>query len=375
MSDLSTFLKFKPHLAARRLPGPETTLEMRQAQYALEAMTQLDTNESPHPPSPRVIAAIEAAAATLNRYPAYVGDEDLRTALAAAIGQGTTHDNFVTGNGGCDVLSMIAGGFLSPGDECIICRPTFLVYEMNARRAGAEVVYVDLEPHSFSYDVEAILAAVSERTRLIYLCNPNNPTGTILSTAQMETLVNNVPAHVLIVSDEVYHHFTTTADFPNSLAYVQQGKNIVILHSFSKVFSLAGLRLGYAIAPAEIATYLAKARQPYHLSKLTIAGALAALDDPSYRDDTVALILTGRKWLYKHLKRLNVQTWPSQANFILFKPPHSAPLVAQRLERHGVAVRPLAAYYLPDHLRVTVGLPEENERFIAALDEVLTELG
>ena len=169
-----------------------------------------------------------------------------------------TPDHFVTGNGGCDVLSMMAASLLGEGNECIICRPTFPVYEITARRVGANIVYADLDPDHFTYDVEAILGAVTGRTRIIYICNPNNPTGTAVTAEQMETLVNNVPSHVLIVADEVYYHFVTADDYPDTLAYVRQGKNVAILHSFSKAFSLAGLRLGYAIAPPEIARYLSR---------------------------------------------------------------------------------------------------------------------
>lgn len=367
-----TSLKFKPHLAARRLPNNEITLDMRQAEHGLERLINLSLNESSFPPSPQIIAAIQAEMVRLNHYPDYVGDENLRLALAESIGQGTTPDDFVTGNGGCDVLDMIATGFLEPGSECIICRPTFMVYEMNARRAGAEIVYVDLEPGTFRYDVEGILAAITSRTRLIYLCNPNNPTGTILTAEQMAHLVENVPPHVLIVSDEVYHPFVTDADYPNSLEYVRQGRNLLILHSFSKMYGLAGLRLGYGLAPPEIATYLSKTRQPFHLSRLTIAGALAALGDRAHLDRIMVTVQQNRNWLHEKLTGLNIPTWPSQANFILFQPPQPAQQITERLEQQGVLVRPLAAYHLPDHLRVTVGLPAENERFIAALRRSLS---
>ncbi len=372
MGSFASDSKFKPYLASRRLPNNERTVAMRQAEHGLETLIDLSLNESFFPPSPHIVAAIQAEMARLNRYPDYVGDENLRTALAESIGRGITPAHVVTGNGSCDVLAMIATGFLEPGSACIICRPTFMVYEMNARRTGAEIVYVDLEPETFRYDVEAILAAITPRTRLIYLCNPNNPTGTILPAAQMAYLVENVPPHVLIVSDEVYHPFVTAADFPDSLEYVRQGRNLLILHSFSKVYGLAGLRLGYGIAPPEIATYLSKTRQPYHLSRLTIAGALAALEDQTHLERIVMTTQQGRDWLHEKLNGLEIPTWPSQANFILFQPPQPAQQVAERLEQQGILVRPLAAYHLPDHLRVTVGLPAENEQFMAALQKSLS---
>ena len=368
-----TSLAFNSYVAAAPIYVGGASIESIQKQYGLEDVIKLASNESPLPPSPQVIAAIQQAAEGLNRYPP-MGDEDLRAALAQTIGRGTTPDHFVTGNGGCDVLSMLAASFLNEGDEIIISRPTFPIYEITARRIGASIVYADLDPERFTYDVEAILAAVTARTRFIYICNPNNPTGTIITAQQMETLVNNIPPQVLLVADEVYYHFVDAPDYPDTLPYVLAGKNVLILHSFSKVFSLAGLRLGYAIAPVEIAQYLSRARESFHLSQLTMIAGLAALGDRDYVQKTIKLTVTGRAWLVKQLSRLNLPVWPSQSNFILFKPPFPAAMVSERLLRRGVIVRPMTQFYLPTHLRVTVGMPEENERFIVALRESLAEL-
>jgi histidinol-phosphate aminotransferase len=327
-------------------------------------------NESPLGPSPRVVEAIQQAATGLNRYPP-IGDDDLRAALAEAFGEALTPDHFFTGNGGSDVLGMIAAGFINPGDECILCRPTFPIYERTARRAGAEIVYADLDPENFTYDIEAILAAITPRTKLVYICNPNNPTGTPLTATQMETLMDNVPDHVLVVSDEVYHSFADPQIFPDSLEYIRQGKNLFIIHSFSKAYSLAGLRLGYGIARPEINHYLARLRGPFHLSELTLVGGMAALQDTAYVQKTVELVVQGRQWLYEQMRALGVQTWPSQTNFLLFRPSVPAAEVAEQFLQRGIIVRPMTGFYLPDCMRVTVGLPEENERFIAALREIL----
>lgn len=370
-----TALTFDPNISASPNYVGGTAIETVKEKYDLDDVIKLASNESMLPPSSLAIEAIQQELGALNRYPATLGDDNLRHSLVDALGESLIAENFVTGNGGCEVLNLIATGFLNRGDECIICRPTFPIYDDTARRRGASVVYVDLDPENFGYDVEAILSAVTERTRIVYVCTPNNPTGTLLTAQQMETLVNNLPDHVLLVSDEVYHHFVTADDFPHTLDYVHKGKNIVIVHSFSKVFSLAGLRLGYAIAPAEIATYLSRARQPYHLNKLTTVGAEAALRDKAHLQKAVELTISGRDWLYNQLQQFEVQLWPSQTNFILFKPPAEAEKIAQQLEQRGVIVRPLGGFYLPDYLRVTVGLPEENERFIDTLGEILQEIG
>ncbi len=366
-------LDFKPTISASPIYVGGASIEDMQKQYGREDFIKMASNESPIGPSPQVIEAMQQAATTLNRYPP-MGDEDLRAALAETIGRGTEPDNFLTGNGGCGVLSMIAAGFINPNDECIICRPTFPVYDITARRVGADIVYVDLDPQHFTYDVEAILSAVTERTRLIYICSPNNPTGTTITAQQMETLVNNVPRHVLIIADEVYHHFATADNYPDSLAYVLAAKNVVILHSFSKAFGLAGLRLGYAIAPTEIARYLSRTRQSFHLSKVTLSGGIAGLHDTAHIKKVVELVVSGRQWLHQQLANLGMQAWTSQGNFILFKPPFLPVEVSERLLQRGVIVRPMTQFYLPTHLRVTVGLPEENERFIATLREVKAEM-
>lgn len=366
-------LEFKSSFATSPIyVGGAATEDIRK-QYGVTDVIKIGSNESPLGPSPKAVAAMQQAVTTLNRYPP-MGDDDLRAVLSETLGQGLQPDNFFTGNGGCDVLWMIAQGFLGPDVECIICRPTFPVYDVTARRTGTNVVYVDLDPEHYSYDIEAVLAAVTAKTRVIYICSPNNPTGGLITAAQMETLVNNVPDHVLIVTDEVYHHFITTDNHPDSLAYVRQGKNIVVVHSFSKAYSLSGLRLGYGIAPPELVHYLARMRLPFHLDRVTVEGGMAALRDSAYLQKSIDAVVDGRQWLYEQLKQMELQVWPTQANFILFKPPFPAGELSELLLQRGIIVRPMRNFYLPDHLRVSVGLPKENETFIAVLGEILADM-
>ena len=366
-------LQFKPEIAAAPLYSSDPAIEAARTALGLDEILEMGSNESPLGPSPLAVEAMQQAAITLNRYPP-MSDEVLRGVLAEVIGQGLTPDNFVTGNGGLEVLAMIAAGFLAHGDECVICRPTFPIYDITARRAGANVVYVDLDPDDFHYDVETILSVVTPQTRVVYMCSPNNPTGNILTAAQMETLVNNLPPHVLLVADEVYHHFVTNKNYHNSLAYIEAGKNLIILHSFSKGYSMAGLRLGYGIAPVEIAQYLSRTRRPFQINDVTMAGGIAALRDTAHLEKNIQLIIKGRDWLTEQLMQLGLPAWPSEGNFILFKPPFAAGEVSQRLLERGLVVRSMARFYLPDHMRVTIGLPEENERFVIALQEVLVEM-
>lgn len=356
-------LNFKPGIEAAPLYVGGASVEMVQRQYGLDSITKMASNENALGPSPLAVEAIREAVSGLNRYPP-MSDEDLRNALAEKIG--LEPDYFVTGNGGCDLLTLIATGFLDPGDDCIICRPTFPVYEVTARKAGANIIYADLV-EDFRYDVEAILADITDRTRLIYICSPNNPTGSIITADQMEKLVSHLPDHTLLVADEVYHHFATAEAYPDTLAYVRAGQNVAIIHSFSKAYGLAGLRLGYAIARPEIARYLSRARDPFHLSRPTLAGGIAALQDQAHIEETVSLTVSGRQRLYEAMTQLGIEVWPAQGNFLLFRAPNDPDEDSEQLLQQGFIVRPMANFYLSAYLRVTVGLPEENERFITAL--------
>lgn len=363
--DRQQAFRFNPRIAASRAYTEASSFEALQERHGLDSLIVMAANENPVGPSPRAVEAIQQAVTALNRYPS-IGDQELREALADFVGEGTTADYFFTGRGGGDVLAMLAQALLSPGDECIICPPTFPVYEIVAGRNEATTVHVPLLP-DFSYDIDAILAAVTARTRLIYICNPNNPTGSIITAAQMETLLNHIPDHVFIIADEVYHHFATSPHYTNSLAHVLAGKNVIVLHSFSKAFGLAGLRLGYAICDPAVAGYLARVRQAFHISRLAMIGGLAALQDREHLERTISIIVPEREKLYTRLQALGFTVWPSQASFILFKPSFAAEPLAGRLLQQGILIREMSPFYLPGHIRISVGLPQENERLMAAL--------
>jgi histidinol-phosphate aminotransferase len=265
---------------------------------------------------------------------------------------------------------MIASSLLSPGDEAIICPPTFPVYEWSIKRVGATLVQVPLLA-DFSLDVAGVLAAVTPRTRLLYLCSPNNPTGSIVTQAELDALMAQLPEEVVVVSDEVYHHFNTAADYADSYRYVRDGRNLIILHSFSKVFGLAGLRLGYAVTTPQLADYLGRARLPFHLSSLVLAAGSAALAERDYIETSVELTIGERQRLFEALQTMpHLTVYPSQANFVLVKPTADAAQLFQNLEQPGIMVRPMEGFYLPGYLRVRIGLQEENVRFFAAVRDV-----
>ena len=338
------------------------------ASQAAHIRYRMSYNENPLGASPTAVAAIQEAAAGLAQYPPNL-DDALRNALAGLHGRGLTPDHFVTGNSGCDILDLIARAFLTSGDEAVICRPTFPVYEATVRSASAAIAYVDLPADTFHYDVDALLAAVTERTRLLYLCSPNNPTGTLFSQTQLNALLAGLPERVLVVFDEVYYHFVTNPQRADPLAAILDKANVIVVHTFSKAYGLAGLRLGYAVARPELAAQLAALRRPFHLSTLCLVAGLAALQDEAHVQRTVEVTLAGRDWLYGQIRELGLEAWLSQANFVLLRCPVPAAEWAEKLQGCGILVRP--AFGLPDCLRVSVGLPEANQAFIVALGELV----
>ncbi len=343
-----------------------------QEQFNLPQVYRMSFNESAYGPSPNVVAALQAAAAQIGDYPDF-GDEVLRHALAEVWGRGLTPDYFFTGSSGFDTVELVTRAFLQAGDEVLISPPTFGIYAKLAAQEGATAVSVPLRQPSFTPDVDGLLTAVTERTRLLILCNPNNPTGTIMPAADMERLVNNLPDHVIIVADEVYRHFVTDPDYPDTLAYILAGKPIIMIQSFSKAYGMAGMRLGYAIAPPAIANYVAGFMRGFHHNHLALVAGVTALRDPDHLQKNIDAALTGKAYLMAQFDRLGLAYLPSQTNFIVVKLPasHNAAAVADALLPFGVMVRPLKDEGLENCLRVSVSTPAGNEQFIRGLEKVI----
>ena len=259
------------------------------------------------------------------------------------------------------------------GDELIMSLPTFRFQEITARQLGAKIIHVPLDA-TFDYDVDAVLAAVTDKTKIVYVCNPNNPTGNLITAKQFDHLMQNMPEHVLVLSDEAYCHFVDDDAYPDTSQYIHEGRNLLQLYSFSKVFGLAGLRLGYGIAKPEITNYLARMKRPFHLGRLVIAAGLTAVADQEHVQKTVKTIISGRGWLTKQLQELGVKVYPSHGNFLLMAAGIPAKELTEQLQQHGIAVSSGEQRFgLPDHIRVTVGLPQQNQRFIEAMAEVLAK--
>lgn len=336
-----------------------------------EGDARLSANENPLGPSPMAIAAAWEALGDANRYPGR-GDDALCHALARFHGAGLGPGNFFAANGGTEVLSLIEDTHINPGQRAIICPPCFGPYATSLQRKGAVIDRVWLDD-DFAPDIGGILSAVTSDTRLLYLCNPNNPTGTWFGQEVLETILDQLPGHVTLIYDEVYHQFATKEPLPDARRFVSAGRNIVIVHSFSKAYGLAGLRIGYGIANAATVERIQKAKRSFHVSSAALAAAIAALDDETHLRRTIDNNHAERLRLEKALGDLGLGTWPSQANFLLFGcPPHlSARDLSIALKRAGVSIRP--AFDLADHVRVTIGQPPENDRLLRALRAILAE--
>ena len=347
---------------------PGKPLEELEREMGVHDAIKLASNENPLPPSPRVQQAIANALTQLNRYPDDSGFS-LRQALAKKHGVGA--EQIVLGNGSNDLIGLIVHSFVRPGDEVVVPHPSFVLYPMIVQAAGAIRVMVMLK--DYRLDLEAMARAITPMTKMVFIANPNNPTATIVTADEVERFMGRVPERTIVVFDEAYIEFAMGPDFPDMLTSIKQGRKVMVLRTFSKAASLAGLRVGYGIADADAIALMNRIRQPFNVNALAQVAALAALDDESHVLECVRMIEAGRHYLYDEFNALGIKYVPSRANFILVDVGHSASDVFQRLLKEGVIVRPLTPFGMESALRVTVGTPQENRRLIKALRHVLAK--
>lgn len=368
-------IKFNPNIQQYTRPASRPSLDNMKEKYGLEKVYQLSQNENPLGPSPKVLEAIAEIAPTLSYYPNY-SDIELREAIVEAIGRDDlTPDHIYTGCSGFESLELMARAFLEPDDEVIVSSPSFVgAYAKVSQPLGANVVDVPLTPETFEYRVDAVLDAITDKTKLIMVCNPNNPTGNVMPADKFDALMAGVPDHVIVISDEVYHHFVDDADFPDSIKYVLEGKNIIVVHSFSKAYGLAGMRLGYGIARPEIANYISGLHRGFHQNKLSIAAGVAACQDQDYLQYVVNYLRTEQKWVTEQFDRLDVKYWKPAANFILFETKLLADDLQKKMMERGILLRPQGNNGMPYGMRISLGTHEANEAFISALEAILSEI-
>ncbi len=344
---------------------PGKPIEELERELGIRDSIKLASNENPLGPSPKAVAAIAAVLADLHRYPdgsAFY----LKRRLAERLG--VSEAELIVGNGSNEIIELAVRTFLRPGDEAVMADQAFVVYRLVVQSAGGSSRMVPLR--DFTHDLEAIAAAVTPRTRLVFLGNPNNPTGTIFRRAAWRALLGRLPEHLLVVADEAYAEYVEDPEYPDTIRERGDRVPVLSLRTFSKLYGLAGLRIGYGVAAAPVIDALDRIRQPFNVNALALAGARAALDDEEHVRRTLAANRAGMAFLVEACRALGLAHVPSAANFVLVRVGDGA-RVYEALLRRGVIVRPMAVYGFPEHVRVTVGTEAENARFVAALRAVL----
>jgi histidinol-phosphate aminotransferase len=344
---------------------PGKPVEELERELGIKDAVKLASNENPFAPPRGVLEALRRALDGVNRYPDGSGYY-LREALGKRFG--LPPDGIILGNGSNELIELLVRAFVRPGEEVVIPHPSFVVYPSIVQSVGGTRVVVGLK--DYRIDLPAMARAVNSLTKMVFVANPNNPTGTIVTAAEVDDFLSQVPDRVIVVFDEAYVDFAQGPDFPDTLAHLRKGRRVVALRTFSKIASLAGLRIGYGLADPHCISLLNRIRQPFNVNTLAQVAALASLDEDGHARATVAMIQAGIRTLCRAFDELGLRYAPPRANFVLVELADAA-RVYQDLLRQGVIVRPMQSFGLERALRITVGTPEENQRLIDALHAVL----
>jgi len=352
------------HSLKTYIPGKSADEVARE--FEISDVVKLASNENPFGPSPKALEEIKRRSGELYIYP----DQKsilLKEALSSKLGLGA--DQIVVGNGSDEVMLLIVEAFLSAGEEVIISENTFSLYESVTNIMEGKIKFVPLK--DFGYDINDICGQINDDTKLIWICSPNNPTGTITEKKEMDTLLKKIGPNTIVVIDEAYGDFVESKNYPNSLNYIKEGKNVIVLRTFSKLYGLAGLRVGYGIGKPELIKYLNMVKLPFNVNKLAQSAAVAALNDVDFVNSSLKNNIEGKKYLCAELKKLNIRFIDSEANFIMVLFDKNADQLFIELMKKGVIIRPLTSFGLPNAIRVSIGTPPQNKRFIDALKEIL----
>ena len=361
-------IKFKPYLQSKSsYEGGKSKADVAQTG---KKIYKLSSNENALGASPKALTALQKHLPYISEYPDRT-DKRLRQSLEKFYNGQLTADQFITTNSGVGNLELIIRGFMEEDAECIYSNPAFGPYKSFPLKLGARAIDIPLLGENFDLDVKGILSAITDKTSLIFITSPNNPTGSHIPKAQIDELINNLPDHVIVVFDEVYYQFADANDFVRPLSYVLEGKNVIAVNSFSKAYGLAGLRIGYSYSNPTIATYLQQLRRPFMINALSMEGAIAALEDQAFIKKTVDFIHQEKAFLYRELDKLYIKYWKTQANFILIKPKMDAFEFETAMLDNGVMARPVEPFGAPDCVRVTIGTRAGNEAFIEGLKNIL----
>jgi histidinol-phosphate aminotransferase len=341
-----------------------------QKELGLSKVIKLASNENPLGPSPKALKAISSILSGLNRYPD-AHAMDLKNVISSRLLLST--DQLIITNGADELITLISETFLESEDEIIVPSPSFSEYDFGAHLMGANVVTVPLD-HMYQFNIDGILSAVTDHTKLVYICSPNNPTGTYIPKSEVEKLLDLLPKHILVVFDSAYSHFATNEDYTDGLEFVRSGYPIIVLQTFSKIYGLAGLRVGFGAAPASIINCILRVKEPFNVNSIAQAAAAAAITDQVHVEHSKQVNTEGREQLYKALTEFGLQYVGSMSNFILVEFGSRAKQVYEELLKQGVIVRYGDTWGMPQHIRISIGTYEENLVLIEVLRLILFKL-
>jgi len=345
---------------------PGKPIEEAERELGIGEVIKLASNENPLGPSELALQAVRDRLKEMCLYPDGAAYE-VRRALSEKLGVKETQ--VVLGFGSCELIELVLKAFLNPGEQVVSSRYAFAYFKLATQVIGGENRIV--KDRNFGHDLEAMADAITPKTKVVFIANPNNPTGTMNTNGEVERFMARAPDHTIVVFDEAYYEFVDREDYPQTLRWVKAGRNVIILRTFSKIYGLAGMRIGYAIAREELIWALNQVRQVFNTTRLAHIAAVAALRDEEHVKRTLEVNRKGQEYLYSEFAKLGLFYLPSQANFVLVDLKVDAERIFQKLLREGIVVRALAGYELPTFIRVTVGTPEQNQRFVRALRKVM----
>lgn len=356
----------RPNIKQIKPYSPGKSSKEAMEELGLTAVTKLASNENPLGPSPQAIAAMQQAAAEVYVYPDPLC-RDLTAALAAH--WQVDPEGIIVGRGSDEIIHMLGLAFLNPGEEVIYSTPPFALYPLTTITMDAKSVQI---PHkNFVHDLPAMAAAITGKTKMIFISNPYNPTGTIVTADEINQFMAQVPDHVIVVFDEAYYEYVDDADYGDGLPFVKERRHAIVLRTFSKAYGLAGLRIGYGIAPPELAAALKQVREPFNVAGIAQEAALASLQDPQQVERSQRLVQEGKQYLYDEFDNMGLSYVPTQANFIFVDVGIDSQECFDALMRRGVTVRTGDIFGFPTYIRVTIGTAEQNQQFVNALRKVL----
>ncbi|MEI6529949.1 MAG: histidinol-phosphate transaminase [bacterium] len=349
---------------------PGKPIEEVKREYGLEDVIKLASNENPLGPSPKALVALQQALPNLNYYP---DGQCFSLRQALSLHLQVPPEQIAVSNGADGLILELCMAYLDEGSEVVVSRSSFPIYDLFTHAMRGTLIKTPT--HEYGLDLTAMADSITERTRLVFVCNPNNPTGTVVGAGEVDDFIQHVPEHVLIVLDEAYYHFVDTRDYPDSLRYIREGRpNVIVLRTFSKAYGLAGIRLGYGIAVPLLLDSIHKVREPFAVNLLAQAAGIGALNDEEFLRQTLDINAAGRRFFYQEFQRMGLFFVPSHTNFVLVNVGRNATEVCKNLLKHGLIVRPGLAYDLPQFLRITVGTATQNSRLVCALEEVLVKI-